>query len=87
MTTLKTWALKVWANTFAKELILSVIGACAIQLGFGLNELIGFVKVSKDWSELIGSGGAWGAAMSFRLVQTAVTQAAVYVMAQLGGEA
>ncbi len=87
MNRVKAWVLKAWANTFVKELILSVLGACAIQLAFGLNDLVGFVKLSKDWSELIGSGSAWGAAMSFRLVQTAVTQAAVYVMTKLGGEA
>lgn len=87
MNSIRKFALKVWSNTFAKELILSVLGACAIQLAFGLNELVGFVKLSKDWGDLLGSGGAWAASLSFRLVQTAVTQTAVYLMTKLGGKA
>lgn len=75
----------IWENKVLRELILVVVSAAAVQLAFGLNELLGMIDTAKSWGDLIDSTKAWVGAFSFALVVTVIKQSIAWGIAALGG--
>lgn len=75
---------KIWETPLAKEFILMLVSAAAVQLALGLTDLLNLIETAKNWSDLLTSGKAWLGAFSFALVVTLVKQALAWTIATLG---
>lgn len=76
---------RIWANKLAKELILVVASAAAVQFAVAGGDLIGIFDTAKSWSDLFVSVSAWGEGFSFALVVTVCKQALAWGIAKAAG--
>jgi hypothetical protein len=75
----------IWENKYAKEFLLMLASAAAVQLALGLNDLMGAIETAQSWRDLLTSAQAWAGAFSFALVVTVVKQSLAWGIAKLGG--
>lgn len=76
---------KIWANKLAKEFILTIVSAIAIQLGIGLSTLIGALDTVKTWGDLTTTITGWAPPVLLAITVTTVKQAVAWGIAHLGG--
>ena len=86
MTTIRGIASAIWGNALAKEFILMLASAIAVQAALGFNNLLGSIDTAKDWGDLLTSLKAWAGSFAFALVITALKQALAWGVAHLAGE-
>lgn len=76
---------RVWGNKLAKEFILMLASAGAVQLALGFNDLTKAIDTAQSWGDLLTSAQAWFSAFSFALVISVVKQALAWSIARLAG--